>query len=175
MKTILIYYIEIVKQRCDNVLFIIQVRQCSLQDKIRSTHLQVMYLAQLRTASLCAETGARQSSPALYTEVSVHTPHCTVQATKVLVTTALAFFPFTLFKCQRFLFPLLPEKMHHVQRGPDAGTSLEWWHWEANPAHTSSPCRAEQSAQLCVPCFPRYPHPSFQPPFLRHVCHTPEL
>lgn len=86
MKTILIYYIEIVKQRCDNVLFIIQVRQCSLQDKIRLTHLQVMHLLRLRTGRALLLSALRQEhvshSPALHREVSVLTPHCTGQGTK---------------------------------------------------------------------------------------------
>lgn len=109
MKTILIYYIEIVKQRCDNVLFIIQVRQCSLQDKIRLTHLQVMYLAQLRTGRALPLSVLRQEhvSPAL---PGTQRCLCAHHTRRILVTTALAFFPFTLFKCQRFLFPLLPEK-----------------------------------------------------------------
>lgn len=110
--------------------------------------------------------------------------HRTAQgkARRILVTTALAArlrtsFPFPLFKCHRFLFPLLSERRRCVtcKEIQMLSASLKCWYWEANPARTNSHCQPEQAARLRVPCFPWYPRPSSQPPFLRHVCHTPEL
>lgn len=137
MKTILIYYIEIVKQRCDNVLFIIQVHQCSLQDKIRLTYLQVMYLLQLRTGralllSVLRQEDVSPSPPCTQRHLcSHHTAQC--KPRRILVTTALGsqlrtFFSFPLFKCHRFLFPLLSEKQGCVtcKEILMLGTSLKW-------------------------------------------------
>lgn len=94
---------------------------------------------------------------------------------RVLGTTALAsrlrtFFPFPLFKYHRFLFALLSEKMHNVQRDADAEHLSE-----VVILTQTVTARLNRQQWLCVPCSPWYPHPSFQPPFLRHVCHTPEL
>lgn len=130
-------------------------------------------------AELCCSVPRQEydsASPAWHTEVSVLTPHCPAQATKDPGHHSSGHFPHShSLNPQVSLSPALREMMCDTQRDPDAGHLPEVVMLRGKQLTQTVTARLNR---LSVPCFPWYPHPSFQPPFLRqsatHLsCKTP--